>query len=152
LGGLAALLPLVVGLHFASEDAAFWEVRDHLAKIPQTALIFEFRRQLDPTRTHILCDYTTHQAFYDFEYLYVYERLPAYLIPSQERLYPANIETLTRLLREEIEYIMISRQEQTTIDDLITRAGIAARVQPLAANDRYIILVVARPSTQQAVE
>jgi hypothetical protein len=152
LGGLAALLPLVIGLHFASGDAAFWEVRDHLAKIPQTALIFEFRRQLDPTRTHILCDYTTHQAFYDFEYLYVYERLPAYLIPSQERLYPANIETLTRLLREEIEYIMISRQEQTTIDDLITRAGIAARVQPLAANDRYIILVVARPSTQQAVE
>ncbi len=152
LGGLTALLPLMVGLHFADEDAPYWEARTHLAKVPQTALIFAFRQQLDPTQTHILCDYTTHQAFYDFEYLYVYERLPAYLIPNQERLYPANIETLTRLLREEIEYIIISRQERAAIDDLIARAGIAARVHPLAANDLYVILAVARPSTQRATE
>lgn len=152
----AALFVLLYCLYPATPMAAVYDLRPFGLLAPaflafntlflaRTALIFEFRQRLDPTQTHTLCDYTTHQAFYDFEYLYVYERLPAYLIPSQERLYPANIAALTRLLHEEIEYIIISRGEQATIDDLIARAGIAARVRPLAANDRYVILAVARP-------
>ena len=90
---------------------------------PET-LVFDLRETTDPYGTHVLADYATYQAYYDYEHVYVYNRLPWYLVSDDEaRFHPANLTTLQRLTREQIEYVAISNESRESIDELLSLVG-----------------------------
>jgi hypothetical protein len=101
-------------------------------------LVFEFSERVDRQSTSILCDYATYQAFYDFERVVVYNRLPWYLLKGNSRYYPRDIPALTRLLQDKIQYIVISKQSLDDIRGLLAQT--AQTPVTVSENEKYLIM------------
>jgi len=98
-------------------------------KYKESNLIHQTRQVTNKYKTHILCDYATYQAFYDYENVIVYNRLPYYLVESyHKRYYPNNKNILQKLLREDVEYIVISRENIKIINDLLIKSNTKAPI------------------------
>jgi hypothetical protein len=87
-------------------------------------IVFATRQSTDRTSTHILTDYVTYQAFYDYEHALAYNRLPTDLLKGEQRYYPKNVETVKTLLAEETEYVVISESSERTMDPLLAELAI----------------------------
>jgi hypothetical protein len=140
LAGLAALL-LLLAPRVPSALAAH---RNHAARAPDAAIIFELRRSLDPASSAVLADYATHQAFFDFESVYALERLPWYLAPDGPRTFPENAETLRWLLREKIEYIAVGTENLGRVMQEVAAVDLDGSLQEISANEQYAVLRLAR--------
>ena len=66
-------------------------------------------------------EFTTYQAFYDYENVSVVERLPWYVAGGADRFYPdaVNVEVVKNLLQDEIEYIAFAQKTAIDIEPLI---------------------------------
>ena len=98
-------------------------VRADRLKAIDAAVVFQMRDRTRPGSSFILTDDTTHKAFPDFEHVFAYEALPAYMITSSQRYYPENRALLSRLLKEKIEYIVISNANVGVVLPLAKAAG-----------------------------
>ena len=102
------------------------------------SLVFQFADRIDSNTSYLLCDYQTYQAFYDYERVYVYNRLPWYVIKGASRYYPRNEDALARLLEEKIEYIVVSQQSLENIMALLISTG--QEPIEIIQNERYSAL------------
>ena len=70
----------------------------------QAGLVWEFKSGHDPYQTRLLVDFSTYQAFYNFEHVMVYNRLPVWMVyPNlMERFYPQNREMAARMIAKEL--------------------------------------------------
>lgn len=145
LAGLTALLLLLLAANLEPEGrSALAAHRVHAARAADAAIVFDLRRSLDPASSAVLADYTTHQAFFDFESVYALERLPWYLSPGDSRFFPENAGMLRRLIREKIEVIAVSTANLGRVTEEVAAVGLEGSLQEIAANEHYAILRVAR--------
>ena len=101
-------------------------------------LVWDFKAGLDPYRANLLLDYNTYQAFYDFDKIVVYNRLPLWMVKPQNRYYPDNKDFLASLIRNRMQYAVVSQKSLADVRELAAMAGRPTRV--IASNQRYIVL------------
>ncbi|MBN2501666.1 MAG: hypothetical protein JXB38_12865 [Anaerolineales bacterium] len=93
-------------------------------EIAKAEPVFAFRDGLDRYEDAVLLDYETYQAYYDFEHAFVFHRLPWYLAPGEARLYNANFDLLVALAENEVDYIIVGRKMQASIQDLLDHSDL----------------------------
>jgi len=113
---------------------------NHLAKLAQP--IWSLKENLDPHNSHLLADYSTHQAFFNFEHVYAYNRLPASLVDGNRRYYPKNLPFLLSLMSEDIDYVVVSRTSLDDINSLMTETSIQGLV--IFENEQFIGMEILR--------
>jgi hypothetical protein len=84
--------------------------------------VWSLRSSLDRRHTYLMADYATHQAFYDFENVFVVERLPWYLAPNSPRYLPQSRARIVQLLRHRIEVLVCSRDDKDLVEGLLKEA------------------------------
>ena len=85
--------------------------RDCAAKKEAAGIVFSLKENTDKYKTAILCDYSTYQAFCNYENVFCCNRLPCSMVSGVERYYPSNIHYLKRILERKIEYVVLSIRE-----------------------------------------
>jgi hypothetical protein len=114
------------------------QVQSWLAARQPAQLVWDFKAGMDPYATRVLVDYDTYQAFYNVEHVYVYNRLPLWLVDAEDRYYPANKLFLAKLLRDEVGYAVIARGSEANVLEVAQMAGLAP--EEIAANEGYVVL------------
>ena len=109
----------------------------------QAGLVWEFKSGHDPYQTRLLVDFSTYQAFYNFEHVMVYNRLPVWMVyPNlMERFYPQNREMAARMIAKGIDYAVIARASQENVRELAHMAG--RQLVEIAANREYLVFQLA---------
>lgn len=123
------------------------QVQDYLEAREIAGPLWELRSRLGSdgrTRVTLLTDYTTYQAFFDWETVYVMERLPRYLFRE------GRAPSLVKLLREEVDYIAVSVKKRPVLMGLLKEARLSGDVEIVADNGHYMILRVFRPGSSSA--
>jgi hypothetical protein len=105
-------------------------------------VVWSFKKDLDPVNSSLLVDYSTHQAFYDFEHVFAYNRLPWSLASGKRRYYPENRSFLKELITGQIDYVVISRASLDDINSLLTETSTQGQV--VFENEQYIGLEILR--------
>lgn len=113
---------------------------DRAARLAQ--VVWSFKKDLDPVISNLLVDYSTHQAFYDFEHVYAYNRLPWSLASGKRRYYPENQSFLKELITGQIDYVVISRMSLDDINSLLAETSTQGKV--VFENEQYIGLEISR--------
>jgi hypothetical protein len=108
------------------------------------ALVFDVREETTPLTTSILTDQATFQAFYDYENVFVYERLPWGLVAGEDRRWPRNQVRLTALVAAEIEWIVITRGSHDDLARVLEGTHLGERAALVAQNDRYEVYRIDR--------
>jgi len=135
---LVALTALAVfSIAFSAETLPGF-IQAYRQETGSARLVFDFRDSVQPQTTNILCDYATYQAFYDFERVAVYNRLPWYLVKGNSRYYPKNISALNRLVNDKIQYIVISRTSLDDIQGLLEQS--ALKPIKVSENEQYLVM------------
>jgi hypothetical protein len=104
--------------------------------------VLALRDSLDRHETWILTDFATFQAYYDYEHVYVYERLPAHLVTGEKQYYPANADLVQALVDTQVEYIVVSKPSQGQVSDFIKNGNLA--ITTLFDNGSYLALKIIR--------
>lgn len=107
-------------------------------------LVWDLRGGTDQYEDAILSDFNTYQAFADYEHIITFERLPWAIEPSEARHFPTNVDRTAAILRDEVQYIVIAKEEESlsAISQLIARAEVDAHIT--AENERYQVLKISR--------
>lgn len=113
---------------------------NHEARLAQ--VVWTFKKDLDPVNSNLLVDYSTHQAFYDFEHVFAYNRLPWSLASGKRRYYPENRSFLKELITGKIDYVVISRASLDDINSLLKETSTQGQV--VFENEQYIGLEILR--------
>jgi len=87
-----------------------------------------------------LTDENTYQAFYNYEHVTVYTRLP-WSLAHEKRFFPENLPFLLPLLPK-MEYIVTSRASDQDIQTLLVTDNI--RSTTVAQNEMYTVLKIIR--------
>jgi hypothetical protein len=103
------------------------------------------RRVLDRHTDRVLTDFAAHQAFYDFEHVYVYSRLPTYIKTGSDRRYPMNRPALAQLMRE-VNAIVVTAGGECTMMELADEAGSALHV---GERNGLFVVLVRHPATHR---
>ena len=82
-----------------------------------------------PKDTPVLTDLKAFPAFHDFDQAYAYEWLPLSLADPRNQGFPENRRILEALLRDRIEYAVISHQTAPILEDLAGGAGVRLEVR-----------------------
>ena len=106
--------------------------------LPYSRLVWDFAQSHDRLQTDVLLDYATYQAFYNYENILVYNRLPMWLALPDKRFYPDNKAALVRHIRRRMEYSVVSQSSVKDILELARMAGVT--VTEVASNERYVVL------------
>ena len=96
------------------------------------------RAEHDRYLTNVLVDDLTYQAFYDVENTLVYNRLPIWIVDSENRYFPANKPFLVKLIQQRMEYAVIGQESLENVREVAREAGVPVSV--VASNDRYVVL------------
>ena len=107
-------------------------------EMPSARLVWQFVDTHDRYHTNVLLDYSTYQAFYNYENILVYNRLPLWLVLPEDRFYPQNKEILVKQIQQRMEYAVISKESLETVRELTRSADVP--VTEIASNDQYVIL------------
>ncbi len=107
--------------------------------------VIALRTVTDKYNTAILTDYATFQAFADYDRVYAYQRLPWYVAAGLGRYYPANATVLQRLVKEQIEYIVISKANMENVGEVVRGSGMSTTT--LFENGEFAALRVCRECT-----
>ena len=118
--GLVAVIFLTLGI-FAQSGVVRMSDR-YLRELEPARSVFALRASTDKYQSHILVDYATHQAFADYQNVYVYNRLPWTMTPGAGRYYPANNQVVQTLVDEKIEFIVASKESAATVEDFLIRS------------------------------
>ncbi len=125
--------------HYSVPQATVKELLPHYNENQPTAsIVFDVRKSTNKYRSHILCDYATYQAFFDYENVYVFDRLPWYIIEGEQRFYPDNKPVLEGLLRNKIEFIIVTKHTMLKIKPLLR--SMSLKPQHAYGNDRFEII------------
>ncbi len=106
--------------------------------VTPASLVWDFAATHDRYETKILVDYDTYQAFYNFDQVIVYNRLPLWNTLPEKRYYPANKDALVKQIQKGIQYAVIGRESLGNVLELAEMAGVP--VNQVASNDHYVIL------------
>ena len=101
-------------------------------------LVWDFKASQDPYQANLLLDYDTYQAFYDFEHIAVYNRLPLWMVMPEDRYYPENKDILVSLIRDRMQFAVISQELLANMRELAALAGLPANV--VSSNQQYVVL------------
>ena len=101
-------------------------------------LVWDFKAGQDRYQANLLLDYDTYQAFYDFEHIAVYNRLPLWMVMPEDRYYPENKDFLVSLIRDRMQYAVISQESLANVRELAALAGLPANV--VSSNQQYVVL------------
>lgn len=107
-------------------------------------IVHRLAEKLDPAQAVVLVDYRTHQAFYDFEEVYTWERLPWYLVAGKERFYPENEERLRRLIQDRVQYIVVGKKWRKTVESELESLGMQDNVVVIDRNDEFSVMKIER--------
>jgi hypothetical protein len=129
--GLLSLLCLVFAVTTLESSTRL--IEDLRQNIPHARLVWDFTADHDRYRAQVLVD-----AFYNFNHVIVYNRLPLWDTLPEKRYYPQNKNAVARLIKERMEYAVISQGSLVNVSDLARIAGVAFVEK--ASNDRYIVL------------
>ena len=106
--------------------------------IAPARLVRDFAATHDRYATQVLLDYDTYQAFYNYDQVIVYNRLPVWDTLPEKRYYPENKSALVKQIQQGMDFAVISRGSLENILELADLAQVP--VAELAGNDRYVIL------------
>lgn len=134
-----ALLFAATTLIVVPPQVAAWR-----ANVSPARLVWDFTSTHDRLNTQVLVDYDTYQAFYNFEHVIVYNRLPLWISVPKKRFYPDNRDVVARLIRERLEYAVIARPSLADLQSLAAQAGVA--MKEIAGNERYLVMQFAPPA------
>ncbi len=110
---------------------------DYVQRAKLAEIVTHLRAETDPYTTHILADYQTYQAFFDYEHVALYQRLP-WQLAGADRYYPDNLPYLQQILNRGMDMIVINRENAQDIQDLL--ATINLRPIRIVENEQYQIL------------
>jgi hypothetical protein len=113
-------------------------LREWRENVPPARLVWDFTASHNRYDTKVLLNYDTYQAFYNYDKVIVYNRLPVRDALPENRFYPQNRSALVKQIKAGMEYAVISRESLEDIVALSSMAGIAT--SEVAANDRYVVL------------
>lgn len=130
--GYTALLTLLATSLYKATTTSI----DYWQSEQEASIVFDLLEDSSPYTTHILVDESTYQAFFQFENLTLYERLP-WSVGQESRYYPDNIFLLQETLQN-IDYIAISQKSAEIIYPLLKDNGLD--YQLLDQNSTYLIL------------
>lgn len=105
-------------------------------------IIWSFKEGLDPYASNLLVDYNTHQAFYNFENVFAYERLPWSILSGNRRFYPTNRSALQTLVSERIDYIIVARSSMRDTNAILSESSVQGKV--VFKNNKFIVLEIIR--------
>jgi len=94
-----------------SEHSQLHNIPKHAQKTTNHSWLIDISKQLDPYRNTILTDYSPYPLFASYENVYLYHRLPLNIIPGDARDWPTNMPVLKKLLREDVNYIVMLKEE-----------------------------------------
>jgi hypothetical protein len=97
--------------------------------------IFQLISTLDPESAYILADHGTLVAFFEFQNAYSFERIPQSVLAK-------NNQSLTDLIHFKVDYIVIQKRLNSSIQTLISDSGIS--VNEIWRSKRFIIYEVIR--------
>ncbi len=135
---LLGLVFMVTTIHYVPPQLLTWS-----QKAVSARLVWDFKNGHNRYLTNVLVDETTYQAFYDYENTIVYNRLPISIVGSENRYYPANKPFVVNLIKQRMEYAVISQDSLKNVLEMAGEAGIPAAV--VASNDGYVVLKLSRP-------
>jgi hypothetical protein len=113
-------------------------IREWQANLSPARLVWDFATSHDRYATRVMLDYETYQAFYNYDQVIVYNRLPVWDTLPEKRYFPENKAALVKQIQKGMDYALISRLSLGDVQELAVLAGIQAT--QVAANDRYVIL------------
>lgn len=142
IGMLSAYGIFILVLNISSPYNAVTMATRQARNAQSASPIWAFKQTLNPYKAHVLVDYATYQAFYNVENLYVYNRLPWALVEGEARHYPANHDILSRLINEQIDYIVVSATSRQDVDELLSGSGLS--IQTVFENNSYLGLEIIR--------
>jgi hypothetical protein len=131
----------VTTLATAPAQIAAWQ-----KNLAPARLVWDFKAGIDRYQANILVDYDTYQAFYDCEKIVVYNRLALWMVvpedgfypEAEDRFYPENKDFLAQLIRDRMEYAVVSRGSLENVRELAGMAGLSPI--ELETNVEYVIL------------
>ena len=126
-----------VGAH--STRATF--ERAHVA-VDDARLVWRVRDSLNARSTEILVDFDAHQAFWDFDHVYAFNRLPTYMVPGNVR-YPENTPYVEGLLRDRVECVLVGTESIDAVRRLAESAGVL--LVPESSNGSFSFFQVTSP-------
>jgi hypothetical protein len=136
---LVATLVVLCTLFAVTTLATFpKQITEWEQNLPSAQLVWDFVHSHDRLETDVLLDYETYQAFYNYDNILVYNRLPLWLALPDNRFYPYNRAAIVRHIRRRMEYSVISQSSRKNILELAQMAGVP--VTEVASNERYVIL------------
>ena len=117
---------VVVGLlsfsmNIASSHGIYQSYAQYEKEIESVKKVWEIRELTDKYTSGILVDEYVYQAFYDYQYVYVYNNLPWHVIPGVGRFYPANNGIVQRLVDERMEYIVANTSNYDIINGFLAQ-------------------------------
>ncbi len=118
------------------------QLADWRKKSATAQLVWDFKAHHNPYQTSLLVDYSTYQAFYDYNRVVVYERLPVWIVyPNlEQRFYPQNKELAAREIARGIEYAVISRSSFRDVEQLANLAD--RKTVEIASNPDFLVLEI----------
>jgi hypothetical protein len=134
-GGMLALCLLCAVTTLFSLPA---ELTGWAKKAPPARLVWEFKQAHDPYKANVLVDYDTYQAFYNYENIIVYNRLPVWIAASDARFYPKDQPFVVDLIRKRMEYAVISQASLANVREMARLAGV--KITQVAANGSFVVL------------
>lgn len=105
-------------------------------------MIWEMRKKTNQYQNHLLVDYKTHQAFYDYQFVYAYNRLPWYLKSGKNRYFPNNSAIVQRLIDSQIEYVIISTDSLSTVENFLQKSKVSS--EKILNNEGYVVFQIFR--------
>lgn len=136
---LTALLTLLCALFVVTNLIVIpSQLKEWQQKVPAARLVWSFVQNHDRYQTDVMVDYDTYQAFYNFDKVIVYNRLPVWDTLPEKRFYPQNKEALVKQIQQHVEYAVIARSSLENVVELVRLAGFP--VVELASNESYVVL------------
>ena len=110
--------------------------------------VWRARERLDPHRAHVLTDARTYQAFFDFDHVTRYDRLPQHIDPTARKRETSttrdNRDLLHRLLRECTDYVVVERSSVDPIRRELRDSGAPASLEPIDRDRRHRVFQLVR--------
>jgi hypothetical protein len=124
---------------------SYRQFRKFAAERKTTDIVFSIKENTDKYKTGILCDYNTYQAFYDYENVFCFNRLPSYMISGPDRYYPENVEALKQLIKERVDYVVLAlKGKEIAANREIINILNLNKMPCYARNEKYTIYKIER--------
>jgi hypothetical protein len=133
---------LFVGINIIAPSGILKSYAAYQNQLRSANDVWGIRKVTDKYKSWILVDYSTHQAFYDYQHVYAYNRLPWDVTPGVARYYPANRQIVQSIVEKDIEYIVVSKESYSLVSEFLSQGGLVG--VKLFENDEFVAVHVIR--------